>query len=623
MKMKKTSITLEVKTFLKKGIIQKAIPCKNQFVTHIFTRPKKDGTHRVILNLKSLNEYIENYHFKMDSLGTAINLMNRNCYFGSIDLKDAFFSISVRESDRKYLRFTWNGELYQFTCLAQGLSTCPRVFTKIMKCVFSELRKKGHCNSAYIDDSLLIGQSYEDCINNINDTVTLFDKLGLTIHPNKSVFVPTQEIQHLGFVLNSRDMTVRLTQEKFQKFRELCKQFLRKEYVSIREFSELIGKMVASEYGVPYAKLFHKRLHITKNEQLRKQRGNFDAKFRLNEICKQDINWWIDNIEISKKYVCVGNPEIIIRSDASLTGWGGVYESQSTGGRWSAEENSYHINQLELLAVYLTLKSFCSNASCVHIHAQIDNTTAVTYINKMGGMKENLNDLTREILLWCINRNIWLTAAHLPGSENCEADYESRNSNDDTEWELDSEVYIKIEQYFGSPDIDLFASRLNYKVTPYCSYRPDPNAKLVDAFTFNWGTNFNYIFPPFSILGAVLRKIVQDQADAIVIAPLWPTQPWFPKILQLLVDCPRILPVKKSLVTLSFNKAKVHPLLNKLHLTAFKLSGDHLKVKVYQNQLSTLSCIHGETPQNNNIGVISKSGCVFVLKNMLIPCHQL
>ena len=88
---------------------------------------------------------------------------------------------------------------------------------------------------------------------------------------------------------------------------------------------------------------------------------------------------------------------------------------------------------------------------------------------------------------------------------------------------------------FGNPIIDLFASR--YKLVPYCSYRPDPNAILVDAFTFNWGTNFNYIFPPFSILGAVLRKIVEDKADAILIAPLWPTQSWFPKVLQLLVDC--------------------------------------------------------------------------------------
>ena len=71
-----------------------------------------------------------------------------------------------------------------------------------------------------------------------------------------------------------------------------------------------------------------------------------------------------------------------------MTGWGGVYENNSTGGRWSEDEGSYHINQLELLAVYLTLQSFCSSMCNVHIRALIDNTTAVTYVNKMGGMKE-------------------------------------------------------------------------------------------------------------------------------------------------------------------------------------------------------------------------------------------
>jgi hypothetical protein len=64
-----------------------------------------------------------------------------------------------------------------------------------------------------------------------------------------------------------------------------------------------------------------------------------------------------------------------------------------------------------------------------------------------------------------------------------------------------------------------FVHRQNSQDSPL--YRPDPNAILVDAFTFNWGTNFNYIFPPFSILGAVLRKIVEDKADAILIAPLF------------------------------------------------------------------------------------------------------
>ena len=174
---------------------------------------------------------------------------------------------------------------------------------------------------------------------------------------------------------------------------------------------------------------------------------------------------------------------------------------------------------------------------------------------------------------------------------------------------------------FGNPIIDLFASR--YKLVPYCSYRLDPNAIFVDAFTFNWGTNFNYIFPPFSILGAVLRKIVEDKADAILIAPLQPTQSWFPEVLQLLVDCPRILPVNKTLATLPFDKEKVYPLLHRLHLTTFKLSGNHLKVKAYQNHLLTLLCTHDETPQNDSIGVISKNDCIFVLENMLILCHHL
>jgi hypothetical protein len=74
----KTSIALEVQNILKKGIIETAMPCNYQFVTHIFTKPKKDGTHRVISNLKSLNDCIDNFNFKMDSLRTAINLMNKS-----------------------------------------------------------------------------------------------------------------------------------------------------------------------------------------------------------------------------------------------------------------------------------------------------------------------------------------------------------------------------------------------------------------------------------------------------------------------------------------------------------------------------------------------------------------
>jgi hypothetical protein len=58
--------------------------------------------------------------------------------------------------------------------------------------------------------------------------------------------------------------------------------------------------MVASEFGVPYAKLSTKDFTLQKNEQLRKHRGDYHAKFFLDEKYKEDLKWWVDNIEISK-----------------------------------------------------------------------------------------------------------------------------------------------------------------------------------------------------------------------------------------------------------------------------------------------------------------------------------
>ena len=64
----------------------------------------------------------------------------------SIDLRDAYYSIPVSPTYRKYLKFIWRDQLYQFTCLPMGLSSSPRIFTKIMKPVFAHLRSEwGHC----------------------------------------------------------------------------------------------------------------------------------------------------------------------------------------------------------------------------------------------------------------------------------------------------------------------------------------------------------------------------------------------------------------------------------------------------------------------------------------------
>lgn len=198
---------MTIDKFLETGVIEKTKHSEGEYISNIFVRPKKDGSYRLILNLKHLNQFVEYHHFKMENLKSAITLMSPNCYMATIDLKDASYSVSIDKDNRKYLRFTWNNQLFQFTCLPNGLSSAPRIFTKLMKPVYSTLRCKGFENVGYIDDTYLKGRTFHDCEVNITNTVKLFRDC-LTLNMAKSVLIPTQCITFLGFVLNSNEMTV-------------------------------------------------------------------------------------------------------------------------------------------------------------------------------------------------------------------------------------------------------------------------------------------------------------------------------------------------------------------------------------------------------------------------------
>ena len=208
--------------FEEKGVIVKSQHELGEILSHVFIRPKSDGTHRLILNLSRLNEHVDKITFKMETLKSALHMICKGCFFAKIDLKDAFYSISISNEDRKFLKFEWEGELYEFTCLPNGLSTASRIFTKVLKPVFAALRKIGHSNVAYIDDSLLQSDSYDQCKLNIRDTMDLIDSVGLTTHPEKSIIEPTQCIEFVGFLLNSVEMTVKLAPQKVNNLKELA-----------------------------------------------------------------------------------------------------------------------------------------------------------------------------------------------------------------------------------------------------------------------------------------------------------------------------------------------------------------------------------------------------------------
>ena len=136
------AIENEVSKLLDKKVIEKIEDSDDQVVSNIFGRLKKDGTTRIILNLKEFNKQFDKIHFKMESLNDAIHLMTEGCFFGSIDLKDAYFSINIREKSRKFFRFRFNNILYQFIGLPQGYKYSPRIFTKVMLLALKILRNR-------------------------------------------------------------------------------------------------------------------------------------------------------------------------------------------------------------------------------------------------------------------------------------------------------------------------------------------------------------------------------------------------------------------------------------------------------------------------------------------------
>lgn len=153
----------------------------------------------------------------MDTLNSVINLISPGAYFASLDLKHAYYTIPIAVEQRKYLKFLWAGNLYEFNALPMGLTSSPRIFTKVMKPPLAQIRKLGGSISGYIDDFFIVGQSREECACTVDEAIHLFIRLGFYVHPVKSDIVPTQSLTFLGFILNSLSMTVNTGKEEHNK----------------------------------------------------------------------------------------------------------------------------------------------------------------------------------------------------------------------------------------------------------------------------------------------------------------------------------------------------------------------------------------------------------------------
>ena len=271
---------------------------EGDFISFIFTREKWDGSYRIILNLKQLSKHTEYEHFKIKSFQMVLNIIKPNCCMASGDLKDAFYMVPIHPDHQTFLKFKWQEHCYTFRGMPNGYSEAMRVFTKFFKPPFSILRSHGYLSVVFVGDSYLQGHTFSTCKDNANATVALLEFLGFTIHSEKSVLVPTQEIEILGLVLTSVEMKIKLTNCKSGKIISKIKKFLCEGKQTITDLASVIGSLVATFPVLPCGKLRYRELERCKISSLKFQKDKYNAPcMPLSTSAISELHLWLKHLK--------------------------------------------------------------------------------------------------------------------------------------------------------------------------------------------------------------------------------------------------------------------------------------------------------------------------------------
>lgn len=521
---KRNDIMGQIDRLLLTGAISKVDPHPKQIYSRVFCVKKANGDNRMILDLSKLNKLIHKSSFKMETIENIKVLLEPNDYMVSIDLRDAFLSVPVHNDSKPFLCFKFEGDVFNFNTLPFGMTSSPRIFSKVLRVPIVYLRSLGFKISFYLDDIFIAANSYSLLQSQLSSTLNLLISLGFTPNYEKSNLIPSRTLTHLGFVLNSSSMMISIPNDKITKTKKFADTLLSSATISLRSLSSFIGLVNSFSPAFSLAPLHFRGLQFLLGKYVR---NNFQWDFQiyLDKDSLNDLSWWSQCDSLPGSPIFPPSSDLTLSTDASRTGWGGVLSSgQSISGSWHPSDISHHINFLELKAIKLAVAFFLPYISNKHITIYSDNFTSVSYVNRKGGThSRSLCSLSIDIWNVLSSNNSSCSAIHIPGEKNCEADFYSRRSSYSNEYSLNMQAFCSlISKINFIPTIDLFASSSNHKLARYASWSYDPLAVQSNAFSFKWDTNI-YLFPPINLITNCLQKIVSDKVhNALLITPAWP-----------------------------------------------------------------------------------------------------
>ncbi|KAK3866533.1 hypothetical protein Pcinc_027946 [Petrolisthes cinctipes] len=235
-------LDLENQLLLLKGAIYE-VPYQSCFISRIFLVPKPRGGNRLIIDLTSLNSHILAPYFHMHNHKSLVDSLHPPAWMSTIDLKDAYLHVSIRQCLHKYLAFSFGSKLYFFRALPFGLNVAPHIFTRILRWPLSLLHLQGINVIAYLDDWVIWDTSHELTAKAVNTATSLLSNLGFLINIPKPHLPPSTDVEWLGIrwfpllgcwaLLEDKQMSILLS----------IRHVLSLKQVSRRQWEHILGKL--------------------------------------------------------------------------------------------------------------------------------------------------------------------------------------------------------------------------------------------------------------------------------------------------------------------------------------------------------------------------------------------
>jgi len=560
----------ELKELLKSEAIEKC-SYKPMCVSPIGVVPKKNAKLRLITDLRQLNNYCAKCSFQYEDIRCLSDIIVKGDYMVTLDIKNGFHHILVHKNYRDFLGFKWRGQYFRWRVLPFGLSCSPYYFGKILRPVITYLREHDIRLCAYVDDFFLAAHSdkIEQHRNTLIETLVNF---GWCINYEKSSLKPEQNKLFVGYDIETSDEPIiKIPISRCNKLKKDIRRVITKKTISARVLARVTGQCVSMFRAIAPGKLMLRNTY-----KILAGRVSWDSLVTLDESAIQDLTWWIYALDgWNGQVICKKIPEVQIVCDASPFGFGAICGNRKAAGFWSPRVANRPQNAREMMAILTAVHTFGPHLRDKSVQIVTDNISAMAYINHMGGPSRELTEIAKDIWVIADQLRITLTATYLAGCLNVEADYLSRLSTQ-YEWTLHPNLFHYIDRVWGPHTIDRFANMGNHVLPRYNSRFMDPLCCGVDALAqSDWECENNYVNPPFRLLSQVLDKIILSKSRATVIAPFWPGQTWFRKLMDLVVCPPIRIPKVPGAIQKKVMSGQAEPMKNlRWRLYAWRVHGD-------------------------------------------------